>query len=90
MTYKKEYIVYFHGKIAVEAETEEEATQAAYEELEGGTLQFAITGSEEGECAECGGTGEVPCDEDDGEGHTQSGVGTQKCICRKEQEVEKD
>ena len=34
------------------------------------------------ECEYCGGTGEVATDEDDGEGHTMRGVGSQKCICQ--------
>jgi hypothetical protein len=33
-------------------------------------------------CEECGGTGEVATDEDDGEGHLMRGVGTSKCICQ--------
>ncbi len=33
-------------------------------------------------CGYCEGTGEVSCDEDDGEGHMMRGVGTQKCICQ--------
>ncbi len=33
-------------------------------------------------CGYCDGTGELAADEDDGEGHTQRGVGTQKCICQ--------
>jgi hypothetical protein len=33
-------------------------------------------------CELCGGTGEISTDEQDGEGHTMRGVGTQKCICR--------
>lgn len=33
-------------------------------------------------CEMCEGTGEVSVDEDDGEGHTMRGVGTQKCLCQ--------
>lgn len=33
-------------------------------------------------CEHCHGSGEVATDEDDGEGHTMRGVGTQKCICQ--------
>lgn len=33
-------------------------------------------------CPECDGTGEVAIDIDDGEGHTERGVGTKKCICK--------
>ena len=33
-------------------------------------------------CEYCGDTGEINTDEDDGEGHLQVGVGTQKCICK--------
>lgn len=33
-------------------------------------------------CEYCLGTGEIPTDEDDGEGHTARGVGTRKCFCR--------
>jgi len=83
---KKNYTVYFHGTIEVEAASEAEATQAAYEELDGGTLQFTITSADEGACAECGGTGEIATDEDDGEGHTARGVGTKKCLCVTEDE----
>lgn len=36
------------------------------------------------ECDECEDTGEVSCDESDGEGHIMRGVGTQKCICQVE------
>lgn len=32
-------------------------------------------------CEYCEGTGEMACDEDDGEGHIMRGVGTTKCIC---------
>ena len=34
------------------------------------------------DCEICQDTGEVSTDEDDGEGHIQRGVGTQKCECR--------
>lgn len=37
---------------------------------------------EEERCEHCFGSGEVATDEDDGEGHTMRGVGTQKCICQ--------
>ncbi len=30
----------------------------------------------------CDGSGEIPCDEDDGEGHIMNGVGIQKCPCK--------
>lgn len=84
---EKQYTVYFHGKMTVEAETEEEATASAYDTLdEAGGLQFTITSTEEGECAICGGDGTVPCDEVDAEGNIERGVGTEKCICR----IEKD
>ena len=33
-------------------------------------------------CEFCGGTGKVSCDEDDGEGNVQRGVGIRKCICQ--------
>lgn len=37
----------------------------------------------------CDGSGELPCDEDDGEGHVMRGVGTQMCVCKiKEKEYE--
>lgn len=81
---EKEYTVYFHGKMTVEAETDAGATQQAYEKLdEAGGLEFTITSSEEGECATCGGTGEVSTDESDGEGNIMRGVGTEKCLCQK-------
>ena len=84
---EKEYTVYFHGKIFVEARTEDEATEQAYDALNEMpiTPQFTITSIEEGECATCGGTGEVATDEDDGEGHIMRGVGTQKCECQTEE-----
>lgn len=80
----KEYTVYFEGKMTVEAEDEKEATQLAYETLgeHPSCLEFNIKTTEEGECAECGGTGEVATDEDDGEGHIMRGVGTAKCECQ--------
>lgn len=37
-------------------------------------------------CSECLGTGEVSCDESDGEGHIMRGVGTQKCLCQIKEE----
>ena len=37
-------------------------------------------------CSECRGTGEISVDEDDGQGHTMRGVGTQKCICKSKPE----
>jgi len=33
-------------------------------------------------CSDCHGTGEVSVAESDGEGHTMQGVGTQKCLCK--------
>lgn len=45
---------------------------------------------EDEECEYCGGTGEVPTDEDDGEGHIQRGVGTRMCICRAEAQADRD
>ncbi len=33
-------------------------------------------------CSACLGEGEVPSDEDDGEGHVMRGVGIEKCICK--------
>ena len=43
----KQFEVFFEGKILVEAETEAEATQEAYDELNNGRLSFSITGTEE-------------------------------------------
>ena len=37
---------------------------------------------EEDVCEYCRGSGEIPVDENDGEGHIMVGVGTQKCICQ--------
>jgi hypothetical protein len=37
-------------------------------------------------CPHCGGTGEVPNDEVDSEGHTQRGVGSRPCSCRWDEE----
>lgn len=36
----------------------------------------------EDKCEWCGGEGVIATDEDDGEGHTMRGVGSQKCICQ--------
>ena len=33
-------------------------------------------------CADCMGTGYLPKDEDDGEGHITSGTGTEPCHCQ--------
>jgi len=76
----KEYTVYFQGKMVVEAESEAEATGEAYDTLnELEQIEFNITTTEEGECVECGGDGEVAEDVDDGEGHTMRGVGRKPC-----------
>ena len=84
---EKEYTVYFHGKIKVDAESKEQAKQEADEFLADTTedleIEHTITSVEEGECTYCGGTGEVATDESDGEGHIMAGVGTQTCICQK-------
>lgn len=85
MSYRKEYVIFFHGKMMVEADSEAEATQEAYEQLSfTDKIQFSITSTQEEGCAECGGTGEVACDETDRDGNIESGVGTQKCICQLE------
>lgn len=39
------------------------------------------------ECGECGGQGVVPENVDDGEGHTEQGVGSRPCICRSNGEI---
>jgi hypothetical protein len=40
-------------------------------------------------CEECGGTGEISTDEDDGEGHTMRGVGTRPCpLCKHKEPTE--
>lgn len=91
MSYNKEYTVYFEGKVVVEAETEAEATEKAYDTLsEAQGIEFNIKATEEGECAECGGDGEVSCDETDRDGNIERGVGTQKCICRVEAEEDNE
>ena len=42
-------------------------------------------------CEECGGTGMISTDEDDGEGHTQRGVGSAPCpLCNRKEEKEYD
>ncbi len=43
-----------------------------------GTVKYTT----EERCEHCHGEGEVATDEDDGEGHTMRGVGSQKCICQ--------
>lgn len=83
MTPDREYTVYFHGKMTVEAQSESEATDRAYDDLnEVGKLEFTITSTEEGECVECGGTGEIATDGTDLDGNVERGVNTQKCLCR--------
>jgi hypothetical protein len=47
------------------------------------TFENEVMGEAPPECEICGDTGEVPCDEEDGEGHTMRGVSTRKCICRR-------
>lgn len=42
-------------------------------------------------CEWCRGSGEISTDEEDGEGHTMRGVGTEKCPCQiEEDEFEED
>ena len=87
MSYNKEYTVYFTGKVVVEAETEAEADGMAYDILhDAGIGTFDLTETEEGECAECGGTGEVDAMEQvyPNEPH-MAPIGTQKCICKVEE-----
>lgn len=80
---KRTYYIEMSGTITVEAESEEEARQLAWEEMSTDAIQpVRVT---EGECAYCDGTGEVATDEDDGEGHIMRGVGTQKCVCQTEE-----
>ena len=68
-------------EVEVTAESEQEAITKATEELyEDTLLDWNV---EEGECAECDGTGEVSTDESDGEGHIMRGVGTETCLCQK-------
>lgn len=86
MSYNKEYTVYFTGKVVVEAETEEEADEKAYDILQEAGVSFDLNATEEGECAECGGTGEVDAMERvyPNEPH-MAPIGTQKCICQLEE-----
>jgi hypothetical protein len=44
--------------------------------------EWSATFKTEERCEHCHGDGEVATDEDDGEGHTMRGVGSQKCICQ--------
>lgn len=84
MIHKKKYTIHYQGIVHVDAENEKEAKSLAYdaagsaEEIVGYIVNEVV----EGKCSECDGTGEVPADEDDGQGHTMRGVGTQKCICQ--------
>ncbi len=41
-------------------------------------------------CELCGGTGEIPTDIDDGEGHIMQGVGTEICPCKRRTKDEDD
>lgn len=41
-------------------------------------------------CADCEGTGVVAVDEDDGDGHTMRGTGSQKCLCQVKEEDDMD
>ena len=43
---------------------------------------YGVDPYEDDVCGYCGGTGELACDESDGEGHIQRGVGIEKCICQ--------
>lgn len=54
-------------------------TETANQNNVEGTVKY----KKETRCEECRGTGEVSTDEDDGEGHTMQGVGTEKCLCQK-------
>lgn len=88
----KNYKVYFQGVLEVEATSKDEAKGLALDKIfevqdPVEELDINITTVDEGECAECGGTGKVDCDEDDGEGHTQRGVGERMCMCRVESEI---
>ena len=47
-----------------------------------GFVTSAGTYTIEPECDLCGGTGEIAMDQEDGEGHTMSGVETRKCVCQ--------
>lgn len=77
---EKTYHVDMAGTITVTATSIEEAKQKAWEMMPTDEITPRLV--TEGECAECGGTGEVATDEDDGEGHTMRGVGSQPCICQ--------
>lgn len=88
----KEYTVYFEGKMTVEAQSEAEATNLGYDILNEceTPLQFTIKGTDEGECVDCEGTGTVSCDETDGSGNIERGVGTQKCLCKVDDGPDRD
>jgi len=79
---EKKWTLSLKYEVEVVAETEGEAIEKANEELiEDTLLDWNV---EEGECAKCGGTGEVATDESDGEGNIMRGVGTAKCGCQNE------
>lgn len=64
------------------AEDVEEGRLKNIQMARGGIAQGTVKYTTEERCEHCHGTGEVATDEDDGEGHTMRGVGTQKCICQ--------
>lgn len=82
---KKEFTVYFEGNVTVEAHNEIDAFNEAYDAMAEWTPtpSFRIKSAEEGECVACGGTGTIPADEDDGEGHVAGGTLEKRCACQK-------
>ena len=83
-------------KIKIELESTDEADLATFlhyvaediaegrllKEQTAGMVDGTVKYDKEERCEECHGEGEVSIDEDDGEGHIMSGVGTSKCECQ--------
>lgn len=59
----------------------EEPMVVAGEELKVGDLVYVSKGKALKVCAECDNRRWVPEDQEDGEGHTMSGVNMKRCIC---------
>lgn len=78
----KKYSIHFRGTVVVGANTEIEALEAANNFFTENNIVKTLIVYTEQECLICGGTGEVPADEDDGEGHIANGTLTQKCVCQ--------
>lgn len=81
----KKYVIHFQGKVTVEAADEKDATLLLYEKIDIERLgdQVTISKIDEGECVDCGGTGEIAVEDKvyPDEPYTGS-VGTEKCACK--------